>query len=109
MRDAARQILGRNRWCPDGNRDTQDDQRYHGDGARISISVELPACKNYLRAEEPAWAAASAPESFWTLKASSTSPIFTSLKLAMPTPHSKPVRTSLASSLKRLSELSFEV
>jgi len=33
----------------------------------------------------------------------------TSLKLATPAPHSKPVRTSLASSLKRFKELSFDV
>src|SRR6266581_2970339 len=54
-------------------------------------------------------AAASSALNFVTWKHSRISPTFTSLKLAMPAPHSKPVRTSLASSLKRLSELSFEV
>ena len=33
------------------------------------------------------------------------SPTFTSLKFEMPMPHSKPARTSFASSLKRLSEI----
>src|ERR1700693_4372838 len=55
------------------------------------------------------FAAASAALSLVTWKHSRKSPTLTSLKLAMPAPHSKPVRTSLASSLKRFSELSFEV
>ena len=42
---------------------------------------------------------------FSILKHSRTSPTFTSLKFEMPTPHSKPARTSLASSLNRRSEL----
>src|SRR5579859_3272767 len=64
----------------------------------------------YLRPAVPTlWPAASAALSFCTLKHSKTSPTFTSLKFAMPAPHSNPVRTSLASSLKRFSELSFEV
>src|SRR6202043_410419 len=54
-------------------------------------------------------AAASAAETLVTWKHSRTSPTFTSLKLAMPAPHSNPVRTSLTSSLKRFKELSLEV
>jgi len=41
-----------------------------------------------------------------TAEHSRISPTFTSLKLATPAPHSKPVRTSLASSLNRFRELS---
>src|SRR5690349_6490200 len=53
--------------------------------------------------------AASAALILVTLKHSRTSPTLMSLKLATPAPHSKPVRTSLASSLNRFSELSFDV
>src|SRR5208283_4372036 len=65
----------------------------------------FPVCPPYLRPEDPLpWTAASAAVSFWTLKHSRISPTFTSLKLAIPKPHSKPARTSLASSLKRFRE-----
>src|SRR5206468_605846 len=46
---------------------------------------------------------------FSILKASMTSPTFTSLKLARPMPHSYPALTSLASSLKRFNEDTFPV
>src|SRR3989449_10573866 len=46
---------------------------------------------------------------FSILNASITSPIFTSLKLARPIPHSYPAFTSLASSLKRLRDDTFPV
>src|SRR2546430_9996128 len=52
--------------------------------------------------------AASAALILVTLKHSRISPTFTSLKLATPAPHSNPVRTSLASSLNRFKELSFD-
>src|SRR6266851_6233942 len=63
----------------------------------------------FLPAGPPPCPAASAALILVTLKHSRTSPTFTSLKLATPAPHSKPVRTSLASSLKRFKELSFDV
>src|SRR5216110_423436 len=53
--------------------------------------------------------AASAALILVTLKHSKTSPTLTSLKLATPAPHSKPVRTSLTSSLNRFKEFSFDV
>src|SRR5579859_2658698 len=63
----------------------------------------------YLRAAEDPWAAASAADSLVTWKHSRMSPTLTSLKFAIPRPHSNPVRTSLASSLKRFRELSLDV
>src|SRR6266568_616196 len=62
-----------------------------------------------LPAGPPPCPAASAALILVTLKHSRISPTFTSLKLATPAPHSKPVRTSLASSLNRFNELSFDV
>src|SRR5579859_3034304 len=50
-------------------------------------------------------AVASARICFCMAKHSSTSPTLMSLKFETPTPHSKPARTSLASSLNRRSEL----
>src|SRR5437016_10795025 len=50
-------------------------------------------------------AVASARICFCMEKHSSTSPTLMSLKFETPMPHSKPERTSLASSLKRRSEL----
>src|SRR5215467_3576393 len=91
-------------------RDVQfERQQADGHNRRKRGGQSKTAARVYLRAPAPACTAASAPLSFTTLKASRTSPTFTSLKLATPTPHSNPVRTSLASSLKRLSELSFDV
>src|SRR5258705_10029593 len=74
--------------------------------ARGSLSLMQ---RSYLRAAEVPWAAASAADSLVTWKHSRMSPTLTSLKFAIPRPHSNPVRTSLASSLKRFSELSFDV
>src|ERR1700681_3876320 len=69
--------------------------------------------RSYLREDAAVlllpWAAASAADTLVISKHSRTSPTFTSLKLAMPAPHSNPERTSLASSLKRFKELSLEV
>ena len=65
------------------------------------FSCLIPLDKGY------AFALISAPRSaasFSVEKASRTSPSLMSLKLAMPMPHSMPLVTSRASSLKRLSE-----
>src|SRR6266403_2267135 len=58
----------------------------------------------FLPAGALACPAASAALILRTLKHSRTSPTLMSLKLATPAPHSKPVRTSLASSLNRFNE-----
>src|SRR3989442_2119352 len=65
----------------------------------------LRTCASYCadRGEPPPGAAASAAVSFCTWKHSRMSPTFTSLKLSMRAPHSKPRRTSLQGCLKRRS------
>src|SRR5260370_6010761 len=63
----------------------------------------------FLPADPPLCPAASAALILVTLKHSRTSPTLMSLTFATPAPHSNPVRTSLASSLKRFKEFSFDV
>src|ERR1700739_4682971 len=81
-------------------------------GMETHLQAQCPCLgfdgNRYCRAGSDPCAAASRAESLTTWKHSRMSPTLTSLKLAMPSPHSKPVRTSLASSLKRFSEFSLE-
>src|SRR5215470_14386819 len=85
------------------------DVQLEGEQADWHLRLRGKPAVYLLPAGALAWPAASAALILVTLKHSRTSPTLMSLKLATPAPHSKPVRTSLASSLKRFSELSFEV
>src|SRR5690349_4131568 len=85
------------------------DVQLEGEQADWHLRLRSKAGRYLLPEGALACPAASAALILVTLKHSRTSPTLMSLKFATPAPHSKPVRTSLASSLKRFSELSFEV
>src|SRR6266568_323028 len=85
------------------------DVQLEGEQADWHLRLRGKPAVYFLPAGALACPAASAALILVTLKHSRTSPTLMSLKLATPAPHSKPVRTSLASSLNRFSELSFDV
>jgi hypothetical protein len=73
-------------------------------GARTNAPPDRDATRYDRTERSPSARYDSARSTFFVSYVSRTSPSFTSWKLASTMPHSKPVATSRASSLKRLSE-----